>query len=151
MALIYNPSKNKVRVKALGNFFEFKPEEVKSMNDDIAHFICLDKKESGLVSLPEEYIDQKDTPEMKAIKEEKRIEGLKNQLAYHRWKVGNLMNSLAQDLAAKGMNIDPLTFASDGERESMKIVKELTDELTVLHEDKLAETKDLYAQIKELK
>lgn len=150
MGLIYNPSKYRVTVKALGSFFEFAPGQVKSLNDDISHFIATDKKSTGLVTLPENYLDDPNSEEMRAEKEKKRIEGLQNQLEYHRWKIQNLTKSLAQDLASHNMQIDPLVFATEGEKTSMKLVKELSDELKVIEADKLDETKKLMDQIKDL-
>lgn len=42
-----------VTVQAFGNWFSFKPGQIKAMNPNLVDFLAMDKKELGFVSLPD--------------------------------------------------------------------------------------------------
>lgn len=149
MGLIYNPLNKANQVKALGNYFDFKPGQIKPLNDEVARFIASNKKESGLVEVMDILIDEPDSAEAKAHKEEKRIEGLTNVLKFYKAIVQNLVISLRKDLDHTNDKADLSAYLSDGEKNAMKIVKEITAELNVVTANKDEESKELIKEMKE--
>lgn len=150
MGLIYNPLKQNVQIKVFGNYFDFKPGQVKPLNDDVSRFIAIDKKQSGLVALPDICADDPTSEEAVAAKEAKRIEGITNALNHYKSIVHNLTVSLARDLAMKNDKTPIETLASDGEKTAMRMVKELTDEINAISVDKDAEARKLIEETKVL-
>jgi hypothetical protein len=85
-----------VSVQAFGNWFSFKPGQIKPMDDRIANFLAFEKRAMGFVLLPEECEDRS-TPEAKAIIEEKTREGRANIVAHLNSLIHNLEVSLAAE------------------------------------------------------
>jgi hypothetical protein len=67
MALVLSTDLETVRVQSYGNWFEFKPNQIKQMQDHIADFLCTDRRDKGFVVLPESYDDDRNSPENKKI------------------------------------------------------------------------------------
>lgn len=147
MALIYNPTPYKVQVKAMGNYFDFAPKQKKSMNDDIARFIAIDKKESGLVALPEICLDAPESEEAKQAMAELSRTGIINMLNYYKSVVHNLTVSLRRDLDMHNDKTDVAALATDGEIHALKVVKELSDILNSESAVKEEEAKKLISEL----
>lgn len=137
MAKVWNPTEEKVVTKIFGNFFEFKPGQMKSMNKHLCDFIAEQRQSTGLVVLPAEFGPEEDndayiegfekTPEGKAILAEKKAAGIAALVKHHLGIVYNNQVSLRRDLSRHDPgNADPSRLASieasKGEIESMRIV-----------------------------
>lgn len=124
MAFLYNTTEEKQSVKAVGNWFEFKPGQIKLMNDDIGSFIVKDKKEHGIVALPQEFEEPayKESEEGKAILAAKKAEGLNNYIDHLRMIVSNNIVSLRRDLEQANIKTDPTVMASDGELKALQLL-----------------------------
>lgn len=70
MALVLSTDLETVRVQSYGNWFEFKPGQIKQMQDHIADFLCTDRRDKGFVTLPESYDDDRNSLENKKLFED---------------------------------------------------------------------------------
>lgn len=61
MAVVLCTDLEPVRTQAYGNWFEFKPGQVKPMQDHIADFLCSNRKSQGFIALPESFLDDPKT------------------------------------------------------------------------------------------
>ena len=135
MSRIWNPTEETVETKMFGSYFTFKPGQMKTMQEHFAKFIEMNRKETGLVTLPDEfdtmneetYIEGYDkTPEGKEILAKKKKQGIENLLAHYSQIVYNNQVSLRRDLAHKDPHTDAVKLsainASSGELEAMRLV-----------------------------
>lgn len=125
MPFVMNCRKEEVSTRAAGNWFSWKPEEIKYIkSDDIAKFIQEARKEEGLMVLPEELDDPsvRTAPEGKAAILRLKEEGLSAYIDSMRRVVYNNQVSLRRDLAQAGINADPAAFASQGELDAMEAI-----------------------------
>lgn len=124
MALVYNATEELQSFKAAGNWFTFKPKQMKQMDDAIAHFIATERQEFGMVLLPEELSDPeyKASPEGKELLEQKTEQGINSFVSALRQVIYNNQVSLRQDLQQANIQADPASFASDGELKAMELV-----------------------------
>ena len=113
------------------------------VNSDIAHFIATDRKESGIVRLPDQFEEDaefRSTEEGKKILAELKEQGLAHYLGHLRKTVANNQVSLRQDLEQQNIKADPLTFASKGEKEAMLLLAKYAkagDEAQMLEQEEL--------------
>ncbi len=75
MAVVFSTDLEPVRVQAYGNWFEFKPGQIKPMQDNIADFLCTSRRDKGFVSLPDTYFDEPNSPENQRLKEQAIMTG----------------------------------------------------------------------------
>lgn len=134
MSRIWNPTEEKVVTMMQGAWFTFQPGSFKTMDETKAGFVRSNRKESGLVVLPDEFDPSSEkyvegfekTEEGKKILIEKREEGINNLIEYHMMIVKNNQVSLRNDLAHKNPAADPIKLAaleaSSGEIASMQLV-----------------------------
>lgn len=122
MALVLNSTTETVKVQALGNWFEFKPGQMKSLNDALAHFLVTDKSYMGFVSVPESVMEDPGSEDSERIKEEARKLGLSRRIDHLKKVIHNLEVSLTRDLEMKNIKAKATIYASDGE---LKAYKEL--------------------------
>lgn len=121
MALIYNPRPDSVSVQVAGNWFEFKPGQVKLIhNDNFAHVIVTDKAYEGLVDVPDIMVEQPNSEEALKIKKAAQERGIRARVEYLEKVKYNLLVSLQKDLDIKGLKISPLTLASAGEKAALR-------------------------------
>lgn len=147
--LLYNCTNEPQTVKALGNWFSFKPHQVKSVQDNIGRFIATERQINGIMSLPEEFED----PEYKTTEEGKAklaaIEeaGLKAYLGHLRSVIYNNQVSLRQDLEKANIKADPAVFASEGELEAMRLLAKYQSREEDAAQKKADEVKELMKQV----
>lgn len=112
--ILYNTTIDKQSVQAFGKWFTFNAGQVKTIDDKFADFIVKDKKQYGIVALPEAFEDLafKDTEEGKAIMTEKMVEGRTNRINHIKFIMHNEEVSLRQDLEKSGLRINPNLFSS---------------------------------------
>lgn len=113
--ILYNTTDKEQSVKAFGNWFSFKPGQLKNIREEFGTFIVLDKKEYGIVALPDDFEDPsfQNTEEGQRIMAEKRIEGRSNRVRHIQRVMHNEQVSLRQDLEKNGQRINPDLFATD--------------------------------------
>jgi hypothetical protein len=153
MALVMNASNEIATFRVFGNHFTLKPGQIKSFQENIARFISINEttKNLGLVTLPDELedLDMRQSPEGKAILEDKKKDGVNNRIAFLRQLVYNNQVSLRQDLEKANIKADPRVFASSGEmgayEELVKYQAKKEDE----DQKKVARIKALEDQLKE--
>lgn len=133
------------KFQVFGNYFELKPGALKLVQENVAKFVDIERKELGIVTLPEslEDPDFKASPEGKALLESKRKEGVDARCKKLEWIVYNLQVSLRQDLERANIKADPRGFASDGELAAM-------EELAKFRANKADETEIRIKRIKDL-
>lgn len=144
MGVVYNPLKKPVQVRVFGNYFEFAPGKMKVVNDDISRFISTNKKETGLVEMPEICIDEPDSELAKKVKTEKSIEGVRNALKYYNGIVNNLKISMQKDLDKKNDKSSVYAEATEGEIYAAKMVEELSKDLDAVAANKEKEAEEIF-------
>lgn len=124
MAMVFNATEEEVSVQAQGNWFTFKPKQVKNMTDRIAQFLIEKRSEDGIVGLPAEFEDPdfKNTEEGRKILASKTKEGIDRFLMKQRRIVDNNLQSLARDLEMANIHTDSRSLASDGELKAMELL-----------------------------
>lgn len=116
MPLVLSTDIEPVKVQALGNWFEFKPAQIKLMQKDIADFLTMDKREYGFVALPESLEDEDRSSEVfKKAVAEAQIQGRRNIVAKLNRLRFNLEVSMKKDLEMAGIKADPVSFCDDKE------------------------------------
>lgn len=150
MAYIYNATREEQTIKALGNWFTFKPKQMKMLNDDLSSWIASEKKMHGLVQLDnrfeEEEFRQSDLGKQLLAEAEK--EGIANYLAHHRQIIANNQVSLRRDLEQANVKADPAAFATEGEIASMKIVARYNSADEDEAQRRMEEVRDLMKKVK---
>lgn len=120
-AFVYNPRPETVNIQVCGNWFEFKPEQVKLIyNRNIAHIMTTDKRDEGLVSVSETCYAE---PTSEAAVKEKLIakaQGISNRVRFLEKVKNNLFVSLQRDINKSGMQYDALLEATPGEKKALK-------------------------------
>lgn len=151
MAFVYNATEEEQSFKAAGNWFTFKPKQIKNMNDDIATFIALNRKEHGVVVLPQEFedLDYKNSEEGKKVLEKMTAQGVDAYISGLRAIIANNQVSLRQDLEKANIKADPAAFASDGEIAAMRLVKKYNDKKKDMEQEKINEVANLMKEIGE--
>ena len=101
--LVMSTDIDPVNVQAFGNWFSFKPLQIKSMDPKLVDFLALDKRALGFVSLPDVVGDDKDSPEAKEAIEKGIAEGRKNIIEDLERLRYNLEVSLQKDYDMAGI------------------------------------------------
>jgi hypothetical protein len=106
-----------VRVQAHGNWFTFKPLQIKAINNkDLYQFLSSMRAEDGLIGFDPSYMSlPKNGPEFKEYWEGQRKQGVEKVIQKLEWVQRNLEQSLRYDLEVKNIKGDPLSYASAGE------------------------------------
>lgn len=145
MPLIYNTTEETQSTKAAGNWFTLKPGQTKMVNDNIAHFISQERRETGIVVLPVEF----DEPEHRLTDEGKaqmlalKEEGIRSFVAGLESRVRNNQVSLRRDLERANIKVDPAIEASSGEMEAYKLLAKYKKS----GEDQVQKRKDEVAEL----
>lgn len=129
--LLYNATERDQSIKAFGNWFNFKPGQVKNVQENFGRFICMDKKEYGVVELPVEFEDPAfaQTEAGIQIMADRRIEGRTNRVLHIKRILHNETVSLKKDLEIKGEKVNPDVYM-------MPEVAALYDELVLYKREK---------------
>lgn len=99
--LVYNPTSEKHNIKALGKWFDFQKESVKSVGEEIGHFLIINKSYLGFVPLPDICAEQPNSPEAIEAKDNARKQGITRRIDYLNGVVRNHEISLRKDLDFK--------------------------------------------------
>ena len=131
MPLVMNTRDDSIVIKAFGNWYEWKPMQVKFIyENELAHWLVKERNYEGLVGLPEEleeynvrkYPQNQNTlpPEAKSKIQDAIKAGRAAYCAHLRTVIYNLQVSLRQDLEQANIKADPKVFASPGEIKAME-------------------------------
>lgn len=122
--LIYNATKEVQSVKALGNWFTFKPKQIKMLQDDLGQFLAEERADHGLVAIPEKFEDAAYLASEEGKKElgEYEQRGIDAYVRSLRQVIYNNQVSLRQDLEMANLKVDPSSMATDGELRAMQLV-----------------------------
>lgn len=131
---VWNPTEETVSTKIHGAWFSFAPGSFKTMDENKCNFIENNRKETGLVLLPDEFNPSSEsyqdgiekTEAGKKILTAARERGINNLIEFHLEIVKNNQVSLRNDLAPRSPGVDPARLASlqasAGELKSMQLV-----------------------------
>ena len=139
------------QVKAQGNYFTFKPKQVKEfVNGHVAEFIEANYKQEGIVSLPSQMSDSdfRKSEEGKALIQERIKLGIQNRIDHLTWMVNNLLVSLQHDMDMKEIKANVMTQASKGEVAAMKELKNRNAAIDKGRAEEVAELQALAAELK---
>ena len=120
--LILNALDSDVRVQAFGNFFTFKPGQIKRMRGPIGSFLHLNKGYMGLIQIQDSFEDPvyRDSEEGKAELQKKKQEGIDRRVQFLSQQIHNLQVSLRQDLDKSNIKVDTHSMATDGDMAAME-------------------------------
>ena len=121
---VFNSTAEDQTTQAFGNWFTFKPKQIKSMTENIGHFLCTQRADHGFVGLSEAFEDPayKNTAEGKAEYLTKEKQGIAAYLQRMHQVVANNTQSLGRDLQMANIQADPRAFMSDGELAALEIL-----------------------------
>lgn len=122
MALILNCLKQDVSVQALGDWFSFKGEQMKELNDNKAIFIGDKKAYMGLVRVPDAFADleYRQSEEGKAALESLKAQGVTARCDWLRQTINNELVSLKGDLDRANIQGDVRAYMSPGATKAME-------------------------------
>lgn len=151
MAFIMNASAEEQTVKVRGNYFHFKPGQIKQFDDSFAHFMVTERAYLGLVDLPRQFEDLefKGTEEGKKILAEKAKQGIDARVKHLRSVIYNNEVSLRQDLEKKNIKVDPKVYASDGEIAAYEELIKYQSKDSDAAQKRVDRIKELEAKLKE--
>lgn len=126
MPLVMNASSETQTTKAYGQWFTFKPGQIKMMEDRFAHFLTGTRHYLGFVGLSERFSDPdyKQTQEGRKEYEDTKEKGVRNRIEHLKSIVRNNLDSLRQDLRMANIDSDPRAFMSDGEMYALEQLSE---------------------------
>lgn len=148
--LVRNATNETITVKALGNFFEFKPKQIKNFNDNVGMFLINDRRDSGLVHVPDIFFDDPEHKNSEAGKAELEAidkRGIENFCAALRKRIYNNQVSLRQDLERANIKADPAAFATDGEMEALRTLAKYQAKQEDVSQKRAEEVKKLMKEI----
>lgn len=148
MALVMSTDIENVKVQAFGNWFDFKPGQIKNMQPEIARFLTVDKKEYGFVSLPDTLEDEDRNSEVfkQAVAEATTL-GRNNIIAKLSRLRHNIEVSMKRDMEMANIKADPFTYVDDKKSaiamyKKLAKFKDLESESTESELDELRQLKD---------
>ncbi len=150
MGMIYNATNENCQVRVFGNYFEFKPKQMKMLDDKFSHWIQTERKYLGLVDLPDEFADPsyakgEDGARILATKTEEGVNAFVQRL---RERVANVTVSLRMDLEQANIKSDPLSYASDGEVQAFELLAKYQKAKADDSANQVNRLKDLESKIK---
>lgn len=124
MPYVMNCLQDPVSVQIFGNWITIAAGQIKLVsNEKIAYKMVTDLAYKGLVEIPESVMEDRNSPESKAIIADKKIQGITSRMNHLQTVWRNLDVSLRQDLQKSGSQADPYSFASQGELNALKEMK----------------------------
>lgn len=152
MPFVYNACPREKSVCAQGNWFTFKPKQVKFIGSDtLAVFLTSNCGYEGLVRVGEGFED----PEYRKSEAGKKeitdadAGGLKARAAYLQSIINNTLNGLRRDLERHNDKSDPRSHMSDGMIANMEELAEIKQHLSKAKLEQLAKIAELEAAISE--
>lgn len=108
MALVMNATAKEVQVKVHGNWFTFKPKQIKVMDDEKVFFLTSTNAYLGFVSLPQslEDIDYRSSKEGQALLTDAEKRGVEQRVAHLESLKHNELVSLQRDLDQRNLKYD---------------------------------------------
>lgn len=151
MGLVFNASAEDQHFVVFGNHFTMKAKQIKNFEDRISNFIMTERRDFGLVTLPDEFSEPefKTSEEGQRILSEKEKEGIDARVKHLRAVIYNNEVSLKQDLERANLKVDPKVYASSGEVAAYKELAKYRRAQDDRDQAKVDELKQLEALIKQ--
>lgn len=145
MPLVMNSTHEEQSIQAYGNWFTFKPGQIKIMDDKYSTFIGEKRAYLGFVVLPAplEEDEFKQSEEGIKVLESTRAKGIENYLVHLTSIYRNNVDSMRQDLKMKNIDTDPRLLMSDGELKAVELLAKYAD----LKEDHQKQRADKVAEL----
>lgn len=147
MALVINANIREVKTQVFGKWFSFKPNQIKSMDDNIAMFLIQDRSEEGFQGLPEICVEDPTSEEAKAAVKQAIASGRERIKHRLQWQIHNLEVSLQKDLGVADLKMDAKTLATPGDLAAYRLMADLQAEETKGGEDTAQEVAKLKEKI----
>lgn len=133
---VYNPTEEEVTTTLAGNFFTWKPGQIKQLRKELVDFVDTNRRETGLVRIDDRrFIPAEQDHYIPGFEKTKegldalaplREKGINNLVEHLMWIIRNNQISLRQDLAGKYPTGDSkamaAAWASSSEIEAMRKV-----------------------------
>jgi hypothetical protein len=147
--MIMNASAQEQHVVVFGNHFTLKPGQIRNFQDHIGHYMMTDRRDFGLVALPESFEDPEfaKSAEGQKILAEKKAEGCANRVKFLKGLIYNEQVSLKQDLEIANIKVDPRIFSSDGIIAAMEELARYQDQEADAQQQKVERVKALEKKI----
>lgn len=112
---ILNATVKDVHTKVFGNWHFIKAGQIKNFQEEVEHYMSIERGSLGLIAIPEEFNDAeyKNSEEGSAKLTEYKKQGVMKRVAHLQWLRNNELVSLRQDLEIANMKFDPLILAND--------------------------------------
>lgn len=113
-------------IRAHGNWFTFKPKQIKMLRSSLVQFVIKSYRDQGFVEVDQTLAGDPAalaTPEGKAALEEKVREGVTNYVDHLNKIVSNLTVSLKRDLDMANIKASPVAFATKQEKEAIREIE----------------------------
>lgn len=122
--IVLNCTAEEQQIKALGSWFKFAAGSKKVMRSDLARWIGDQKKDQGLICLPERFNDDEYFNSEEGKTEFLRFKkiGLDGYIAALTRRANNGLISLKNDLDKVNVKIDILRAITPGEAEAIKLL-----------------------------
>lgn len=152
MPLVMNALDKEVVVCAQGNWFAFKPKQIKNIaSDDLALFFTSNLAYEGLVRMPDAF----EEPEHKATEEGKKelaeasAKGLTARIAFLQGIVSNELHSLKRDLSKNNDQSDPRAYMHPNMVKNMEELAGYKRKQSAAKEEKISKIAELEKLINE--
>lgn len=152
MPLVMNALDKEIAVCAQGNWFTFKPKQIKNIaSDDLALFFTSNLAYEGLVRVGDafEEPDYKGTEAGKAELAEAASRGLSARIAFLQGVVGNELHSLKRDLAKNNDQSDPRSYMHPNMVKNMEELAGYKRKQSAAKEEKISKIAELEKLISE--
>jgi hypothetical protein len=149
MALVYNTTNETITTTVYGNHFEWKPKQIKNLQDRFAEFIKMERGYLGLQALPESFEDAeyKSSAEGKAQLESIEQAGIEQRVNFLRGIIYNNQVSLRGDLEKSNIKSSPEIHASKGELDAMRLVAQYQKKDDDAAQKRVDEIKELMKKV----
>lgn len=124
-----NASNETHMIKVFGNYFTFKPQQIKLLDDAKGMFITNKRAHLGFIEVDPKFedVDYKASAEGKKELEKLRTVGVKRRIDHLKSIVRNNTESLGQDLKMANIETDPRAFWSEEMIEPVELLQKYQD------------------------
>jgi len=146
MPYIYNPLPREKSVCAQGNWFTFKPKQIKHLgSDSLAQFFTSNLSYEGFVRLSDNFEDPsyRLTPDGKGEIDAADAQGLAQRINFLQYIVNNDLNSLRADMEKANDKSDPRLQMSPQMVEQMKELAEYKKKLNDSKKEQVSQIQEL--------
>lgn len=149
MPLIMSSSIKDVSVQVQGNWFTFKPKQIKQMDENKVFFLTSKCAYLGFIAVPDKFedIEARSTPEGKAELAAIEAQGIKNRVEFLTYLKNNELRSLRSDLERKNDKSDPRAYMSAAMVDQLEELSKYTKKLETAKTEQLNRIKQLEKEL----